>query len=104
MLVTNNLEEDKVGGLALPRVVLIDYNTASIEEMPREHAHSLPANPAAIFWNEYLWQDFGGWVPNEWQDWKLQQDWLLQRFNGDDHRHHYYPEEEFFTSVLAERG
>lgn len=103
MLVTNNLEEDKVGGLTLPRVVLVDYNIARVEEIPSEHAHSLPANPAAIFWNEYFWYDFGGWVPNEWQDWKLQQDWLLNRFNGDEHKHHYYPEEEFFHAMLAER-
>lgn len=104
VLVANSLEENKAGGLTLPRVVLVDYNTAKVVEMPRDAASSLPANPAAVFWNEYLWHDFGGWVPNEWQDWKLQQDWLLQRFNGDDHRHHYYPSQEFFNGMLAERG
>ncbi|KAK2616041.1 hypothetical protein N8I77_002758 [Diaporthe amygdali] len=103
ILVANSPEEDKVGGLVLPRVVLVDYNTAKVVEMPREQANWLPSNPAAVFWNEYLWEDFGGWVPNEWQDWKTQQDWLMQRFNGDDHRHHYYPSQEFFDNMLAAR-
>jgi hypothetical protein len=103
MLVANSPEEDKMGGLVLPRVVLVDYNAAKVVEMPRKQSNWLPSNPAAIFWNEYLWEDFGGWVPNEWQDWKIQQDWLMQRFNGDGQRHHYYPSQEFFNNMLAER-
>lgn len=103
ILVANSPEEDKVGDLVLPRVVLVDYNTAKVVEMPREQASWLPSNPAAVFWNEYLWEDFGGWVPNKWQDWNIQQDWLMQRFNGDDHRHHYYPSQEFFDNMLAAR-
>lgn len=103
MLVANSTEDDKVAGLILPRVVLVDYNIADVVKMPHEQADWLPANLAAVFWNEYLWQDFGGWVPKEWHNWVTQQDWLLQRFNGDDHRHHYYPSQEFFNDMLAAR-
>lgn len=93
-----------MGGLILPRVVLVDYNIATIMEMPHEQANWLPSNPAAVFWHEYLWEDFGGWVPNEWQGWKIQQDWLMQRFDGDDQRHHYYPSQRFFNNMLAVRS
>lgn len=103
VILADSLDEDKVGGLVLPRGVLVDYNIATVMEMPDEQANWLPSNPAAVFWNEYFWEDFGGWVPNEWQDWEIQQDWMMQRFNGDDQRHLYYPSQEFFNNMLAAR-
>lgn len=103
ILVANSQEGDKAGGLVLPRIVLADYNIAKVVKMPQEQADWLPCNPAAVFWNACLWEDFGGWVPNKWQDWKIQQDWLMQRFNGDEHRHQYYPSQEFFDNMLARR-
>lgn len=88
---------EKSGGLALPRVVLIDYNHATIDNtLPEQHSShpSLPENPVSAFWNAYLWEDFGGWVPNEWHDDKIQKQWLMQRFNRDGQRQHYLPLQE----------
>lgn len=85
---TSSLMETS-GGLPLPRVILIDYNNAFINQ-GTPHL-SLPENPISIFWNVYLWEDFGGWVPNEWEDGKSHRKWLLKRFNGDGQRQLYLP-------------
>lgn len=82
-------EMETSGGLPLPRVVLIDYNNATINQGTPHR--SLPENPISIFWNVYLWEDFGGWAPNEWQDGKSHRKWLLQRFNGHGQRQLYLP-------------
>lgn len=103
VLVENGPQGEKVCGLVIPRVVLVDYNIAIVGDMSPDTTDWLPSNPAAVFWNECLWEDFGGWVPNEWHDCELQQDWLLRRFNGDVHRHLYYPSQEFFDNMLAAR-
>ena len=87
---------ERVCGLAMPRIVLIDYNIARIGNLSLEPGE-LPANPAEALWGEDLWHDFPGWVPNEWQDVKVQQDWLLRRFYSDDSRHLYRPFSEYFS-------
>jgi hypothetical protein len=80
------------GGLSLPRVVLIDYNTAIVNTAPYEQGHSLlPESPIRRFWNAYLWEDFRGWAPHEWKDIGFQRRWLVQIFNGDDQRQLYLP-------------
>lgn len=80
---------ERVCGLAIPRIVLIDYDIARIRAPAPEQA-DLPANPAEVLWGEDLWHDFPGWVPNEWQDVEFQQDWLLHRFYSNHSRHIYY--------------
>lgn len=105
MLVADNADPqgERLCGLTIPRVVLVDYNIAKVVNMSLEKKNWPPCNPAAVFWNQYLWEDFNGWVPTQWQDWKLQQDWLLRRFKGENHRHLYYPSQDFFDRMLAAR-
>ncbi|KUI52541.1 hypothetical protein VP1G_11511 [Cytospora mali] len=67
------MQSEKICGLFLPRIVLIDYNIAN------------------IFWGQYLWEDVAGWVPDIWKDVKVQQDWLIQRFCGHDTKGFYLP-------------
>lgn len=94
-------QEDTVDGLALPRIVLIDYNHAVIHKLAEECL--LPANPISIFWGEYLCEDFAGWVPHEWGDEELQQDWLLQRFNRRDQQELYLPIPERILETIEMR-
>lgn len=77
------------GELPLPRVVLINYNHATVNQ-GSPHP-SLPENPISVFWNVYLWEDFGGWAPNEWEDGESHRKWLIRRFNGDGQRQLYLP-------------
>lgn len=56
-------------------------------------------NPAEIFWVPYLWEDFAGWVPNEWQNGERQPRWLLEEFVGEKRRYLYAP----VTSYLLEK-
>jgi hypothetical protein len=84
--------EDKVCGLAMPRIVLVDYNNAWIDkDMPLEETMRLPGNPAVAFRGEYLWESFPGWVPHEWEDASLQQEWLIKRFTGPGREELYLP-------------
>lgn len=93
---------DMVCGLAMPRIVLIDYNIAEINELRPEQVAGPPDNPAVVFWQEYLWHDFPGWVPNEWADGKFQHEWLLRRFVADDdQRQLYYPVPEELSEKLT---
>lgn len=80
---------DVIGGLPMPRIVLIDYNQAIITSPSSD---SPPASPAAIAWSMYLWDDFPGWVPNEWAGWdgelvdgvsRFKVEWLVRRFPED---------------------
>lgn len=76
---------DVVCGLAMPRVVLVDYNNAWITSCSTQ---SSPVDPGIIGQSLYLWADFGGWVPNEWMEWtdesglfhNHKMDWLSKRF------------------------
>lgn len=78
---------EPVGGLAMPRVVLIDYNIAWIAEPSSE---SDPDHPAELGRDLDLWEQFGGWVPNDWEEWherepetgtnRLKMEWIRSRF------------------------
>lgn len=92
VLVSDSNSSATSGGLTLPRVVLIDYNNATVDvASPKQCPLSLPENPVSTFWKACLWEEFGGWVPHEWEDGKAQRRWLLRRFNGDDRRQLYQP-------------
>lgn len=54
---------EMVGGLVMPRVVLVDYNNVWIT-IPS--IYPSPVDPATIGEDSDLWADFGGWVSNEW--------------------------------------
>lgn len=84
--------EDIVCGFTMPRIVLIDYNNAYIiQDISVEDTKRLPANPASAFRGDYLWEDFPGWVPHEWVDSGLQQEWLMKRFTGPGREELYLP-------------
>lgn len=87
-------------GLTIPRIVLIDYNRAKFDEVSPEQAAGSPCNPGASFWGLCLWDAFGGWVPDEWEDMEVQQQWLLARFEKSEQRHLYQPSTEFFLSRI----
>lgn len=81
-----------VHGHILPRVVLVDYNLAHIFSHPaRDDLESLPANPASVFWEYDISDEFPGWVPHEWEDTRLQNEWLLSRFTGPGKQELYLP-------------
>ncbi|KAI0971111.1 hypothetical protein F4678DRAFT_433768 [Xylaria arbuscula] len=75
---------------AAPRVVLIDYNQATVFKHTKiallgygNEDQPLPLNPAQYYW-DYPLDEFRGWYPAEWnlgeQGLKSYQDWLLARF------------------------
>lgn len=81
-----------VHGHILPRVVLVDYNLADIfSDQAHDGFESLPANPASVFWGEEIWNEFPGWVPHEWEDTRLQNEWMLGRFTGPGQEELYLP-------------
>jgi hypothetical protein len=69
MLVTPSVlageEADVVSGLLIPRVVIIDYNHAELFEISSKLR---PVSPVEVFWNGDLCNDFGGWIPLDWDD------------------------------------
>lgn len=94
MLVPRSSEapEDIVCGLCMPRIVLIDFKHAWIsKDMSLEETRKLPANPASVFSEECLWDNFPGWVPHEWEDEETQQKWLIKRFTGPGREELYSP-------------
>lgn len=96
----NNLPEVKVLGLGMPRVVLVDYNIATVNrDLTADATTGLPDNPAAIFWTSDLFGDFPGWVPKEWFDIRLQKKWLLERFGREDLQDTYRPLPSFVQSL-----
>lgn len=83
------------GGLPLPRIVLIDYNHARIRPLERSSTPlPLPENPMILSLRTYLRGAFPGWVPREWEDDKVEREWLLQRFYRDGQDLLYLPLEE----------
>lgn len=84
-------QSEMVAGLSLPRIVLVDYNNAYLEESPSDGGDPRPTNPAEAFWGAYLWSDIAGWVPSTWKNGEAQQAWLLERFRGDGQREMYRP-------------
>jgi hypothetical protein len=89
----SEVQQEKVCGLILPRVVLVDYNNASTrnESIDSEQVDFRPMNPALKFWRKYLFEDIAGWVPCTWSDVKIQQEWLLGRFCRPDQQKLYRP-------------
>lgn len=101
---TPSTEPAVVAGMSLPRVVLIDYNTAVVYQLTEEGKIPLmdwprPWNPMVYFWNLPL-TDFGGWVPHEWHDNpKFMQEWLQSRFGTEEKRKLYAPVEQELVIV-----
>lgn len=85
------IQSEMISGFYLPRVVLIDYNNADLEELPSDDVDPRPTNPAETFWGPYLWSDIAGWVPSTWKNGKAQKEWLIKRFCGDDQKEMYRP-------------
>lgn len=88
----SNPSTETCGGLPLPRIVLIDYNHARIKSCGSSpYPLPLPENPAAIYLRSYIHEGFSGWIPHEWEDEKVERDWLLQRFCKDGWSQLYLP-------------
>lgn len=86
------------GGLPLPRIVLIDYNHARIRPLvSSSNPPPLPENPVILSLRTDIRGAFPGWVPRNWEDEKLERDWLLQRFynNGQDQLYQPLEEQDF---------
>ncbi|KAG8157429.1 hypothetical protein KVR01_012813 [Diaporthe batatas] len=96
-------ESEMFGGLYLPRIVLIDYDNADLEERPPDDTDSRPMNPVQTFWTPYLWSDIAGWVPSTWEKGDGQEEWLLKRFCGDDQRDLYHPVPAHISCLVKQR-
>ena len=106
VLVTRNEESgvqlEKICGLILPRIVLVDYNQAyRRRDFSPDEVETRPVNPAMEFWREYLFRDIAGWVPGRWSDVEVQQQWLLQRFCGHDRQASYRPVPQWIMGRFA---
>ena len=69
------------------RVVLIDYNTATVWELTKYGKRAiqlarLPPNPMKRFWRTWL-SELAGWAPTELSDSRRFQEWLFQEFGGE---------------------
>ncbi|KAL1883254.1 hypothetical protein Daus18300_000312 [Diaporthe australafricana] len=100
-------ELETVGGLVLPRIVLLDYSNAKMTtNTPPEQVFtrpSLPENPLSIFFNFGLFIRFWGWTPSEWN--RTSEDaWLLERFNGEEERQRYLPIDDDTARELSLDG
>ncbi|KXX79886.1 hypothetical protein MMYC01_203763 [Madurella mycetomatis] len=74
---------------ATPRVVLIDYLHAVVDDRSarrhRRPATKLPANPIDWFWTRHRFLDFDGWRPQHWDaNDRPYQEWLMKEFGGDN--------------------
>lgn len=84
-------------GTSIPRVVLIDFNTAIVHSLTRygpsiEESLTLPVNPMQYFWKQSVAADFPDWAAREWESSpKSMQEWLLQRFGSEEQRALYEP-------------
>lgn len=75
----------------IPRVVLIDYTEATVQDsIPEEeegHDHTAtepPLNPMDWFWDESL-VEFDGWRPPRWNgNPRPRQEWLMKEFGGEN--------------------
>lgn len=78
------------------RVVLVNYNKSIVYRLSKWRKHpfenqKLPPNPMYNFWDQSL-SEFRGWFPAEWdQKPRLRQQWLIQRFRGNDMIKEYAP-------------
>ncbi len=94
----------------IPRVVLVDYNISVVYAKTRHggghcDGMTLPPNPMWLHWDDPL-KEFWGWIPAEWEtNYRLRQEWLRERFGGEDTVASYAPVEdklEYAASVPAE--
>jgi hypothetical protein len=91
------------GALPLPRVVLIDYNNASVDIVSvKQGQPQFPESPIQRLWNSYFRDDSEGWVPDEWEDIKFQRRWLVQKSNGDGSSQPYLPLSELTAREIGE--
>lgn len=89
-----------ISGLALTRVVLVDYNTSVVygllttqNDYSQRH-RTLPINPMQFWWGMPM-NEFVGWVPHEWHSTpRLKREWLKERFGGPEQRMLYSMDEE----------
>lgn len=96
------LELEKICGLIVLRIVLVDYNHAYMrEQLSSDELETRPVNPALEFWGKYLFRDIAGWVPGSWSDIKIQQQWLLSRF-CQCNRQEYRPVHQWMLDHLAQ--
>ncbi|KUI55617.1 hypothetical protein VP1G_03076 [Cytospora mali] len=85
------------GATTIPRVVLVDYITATVYSHTTAgtrpwQALARPMNPMQCFWTWSPADDFEGWVPREWHNsQRLIQEWLVRRFGGEEQRALYEP-------------
>jgi hypothetical protein len=94
---------EKMYGLILPRIVLVDYNNAYMRrDLSSDGLETRPVNPALEFWRNYLFRDIAGWVPGRWSDVKIQQQWLLRRFCGFDRQKLYRPVPQWMLDHFAQ--
>lgn len=85
--VTDARARKLVGRISMPRVVLIDYNIAWITSPGSE---SGPVHPSELGQGLDLWEQFGCWVSNDWEEWhereletgtnRLEMEWIRSRF------------------------
>lgn len=82
--------------MAPVRVVLVDYNKSIVYRLSEWRKHpfenqKLPPNPMKNFWDQSL-SESRGWIPMEWyQKPRLRQQWLVQRFGGNEMINEYAP-------------
>lgn len=87
-----------VAGMAVPRVVLIDYHLAVVYDMDEEGKippidWPRPWNPIIYFWHLPM-ADFWAWVPHGWHDdSKFMQEWLQMGFGAEEKWKLYVPVE-----------
>lgn len=64
----------KMCGLILPRIVLIDYSHSHMRKsLWSDKLDTCPENSDMEFWSKHLFKDIAGWVPGQWTDNKIQQ-------------------------------
>lgn len=96
-------QSERISGLVMPRIVLIDYNNADIKHLSPDTKDTRPENPAWAFWSHYLWSDMAGWVPNTWRDGKVQQEWMFERFCRPDRIDSYRPVPEWMKHLAEQK-
>lgn len=97
------VQPEKMCGLILPRIVLVDYNNASIRrDLPSDEVDTRPINPALEFWGNYFFEDIAGWVPGRWRDVKIQQQWVLRRFCGCEQQKLYRPVPKWMLDRMSQ--
>ncbi|KAK4142592.1 uncharacterized protein C8A04DRAFT_29716 [Dichotomopilus funicola] len=100
-------QPEEPNNMISPRVVLIDYNISVVYTKTKRKiipydGTTLPPNPMWTYWKDNL-QGFDGWIPDAWEtNYRLRQEWLKERFGGDNLARYAPVEEELeFDEYLA---